>query len=179
MVCALRAIALTLSATLAWSALAQTETTTSAPPSLPTLALRLQDFFQIPFGPKGLMISDRLHQAHGRRVRITGYVVEQEVATLGQFLLSPRPVLMSQHADGEADDLPAATLFVRLDAQQQDWAVAHARGLVEVTGILDVGRQEERDGRISWFRLQLTPEAIHSMNQVEITQYLHSLRHTH
>ena len=69
--------------------------------------------------------------------------------------------------------------FVRLDAEQQDWAVAHARGLVEVTGTLEVGRQEERDGRVSWFRLQLAPEAIRGMNRFEVTQYLHSLQHTH
>jgi len=176
---ALRAAALVLSASFALSAFAQTAPAASAPESSPPVALRLQDFFQMPVGPKGLVISERLRQAQGRQVRITGYVVQQEVATLGQFLLTPRPVLMSQHADGEADDLPPATVFVRLDVEQQDWAVAHARGLVEVTGTLEVGRQEERDGRVSWFRLQLAPEAIRGMNRFEVTQYLHSLQHTH
>ena len=175
----LRAAALALSATVALGALAQSAPAAAAPEPLPPVALRLQDFFQMPVGPKGLVISERLRQAQGRKVRITGYVVQQEVATLGQFLLTPRPVLMSQHADGEADDLPPATVFVRLDADQQGWAVAHARGLVEVTGTLDVGRQEERDGRVSWFRLQLAPEAIRGMNRFEVTQYLHSLQHTH
>ena len=78
------------------------------------IALRLQDFFQMPVGDKGLVVSEQLHQAKGQHVRLVGYVVQQEVATLGQFLLTPRPVLMSQHADGEADDLPPATVFVRL-----------------------------------------------------------------
>jgi len=176
---ALRAAAFTLATTLAMGALAQPAPTVAAAGSLQPVSLRLQDFFQMPVGPKGLVISERLRQAQGRQVRITGYVVQQEVATLGQFLLTPRPVLMSQHADGEADDLPPATVFVRLDAAQQDWAVAHARGLVEVTGTLEVGRQEERDGRVSWFRLQLAPEAIRGMNRFEVTQYLHSLQHTH
>lgn len=175
----LRAAALALVATLAVSAFAQSAATATVVQPVPPEALRLQDFFQMPVGPKGLAISERLRQAQGRQVRITGYVVQQEVATLGQFLLTPRPVLMSQHADGEADDLPPATVFVRLDADQQDWAVAHARGLVEVTGTLDVGRHEERDGRVSWFRLQLAPEAIRGMNRFEVTQYLHSLQHTH
>jgi len=142
-------------------------------------ALRLQDFFQMPVGPKGLVVSDTLRQAQGQRVRLTGYVVQQEVATLGRFLLTPRPVQMSQHADGEADDLPPATVFVRLDASQQDWAVAHARGLVEVTGTLDLGRSEESDGRVSWFRLQLDPQAVRAMNSFEVANYLHSLQHTH
>jgi len=142
-------------------------------------ALRLQDFFQMPVGPKGLVMSDTLRQAQGQRVRLTGYVVQQEVATLGRFLLTPRPVQMSQHADGEADDLPPATVFVRLDASQQDWAVAHARGLVEVTGTLDLGRSEESDGRVSWFRLQLDPQAVRAMNNFEVANYLHSLQHSH
>jgi len=142
-------------------------------------ALSLQDFFQKPVGPQGLLISDRLRQANGKVVRLTGYVVQQEIATVGRFLLTPRPVLMSQHADGEADDLPPATVFVRLSEDQQDWAVAQTRGLVELTGTLEVGRQEERDGRVSWFRLQLAPEAIRGMTRFELTQYLHSLQHAH
>jgi hypothetical protein len=139
-------------------------------------ALSLGDFFQMPVGSQGLLISDRLRQANGKVVRLTGYVVQQEIATLGRFLLTPRPVLLSQHADGEADDLPPATVFVRLSEDQQDWAVALTRGLVEVKGTLEVGRQEERDGRVSWFRLQLAPEAIRAMPR---PQYLHSLQHDH
>jgi hypothetical protein len=143
------------------------------------MALRLQDFFQMPVGPKGLVISETLGNAQGQRVRLTGFVVQQEVATLGRFLLTPRPVQMSQHADGEADDLPPATVFVRLDASQQDWAVAQARGLVEVTGTLDLGRSEESDGRVSWFRLQLDREAVRPMSRLEVADYLHGLQHQH
>ena len=151
----------------------------AAPEPLAPVSLAMKSFFQLPVGPKGLVISDALKQSQGQRVRLTGYVVQQEVATLGRFLLTPRPVQMSQHADGEADDLPPATVFVRLDASQQDWAVAHARGLVEVTGILDVGRREETDGRVSWFRLQLDPQAVRPMSRFEVTNYLHSLQHGH
>lgn len=153
---------------------AQAEPEPLAPP-----ALAMQSFFQRPIGPKGLVISDTLKQYQGQSVRLTGYVVQQEVATLGRFLLTPRPVQMSQHADGEADDLPPATVFVRLDASQQDWAVVQARGLVEVTGTLDVGRLEESDGRVSWFRLQLDPQAVRAMSRFEVTNYLHSLQHSH
>ena len=168
----------------ALTAAAQGAQAESAAPSTPAIsiapsALRLQDFFQMPIGDKGLVVSEPIRRAQGQQVRLVGYVVQQEVATLGQFLLTPRPVLMSQHADGEADDLPPATVFVRLAPDQQDWAVAHARGLVEVTGTFDVGRKEESDGRVSWFRLQLAPEAVRAMNRFEVTQYLHSLQHSH
>jgi hypothetical protein len=57
--------------------------------------------------------------------------------------------------------------------------VAHARGLVEVTGTLEVGRKEERDGRVSWFRLQLEPEAVRPMSRFEVANYLHGLQHKH
>jgi len=142
-------------------------------------AISLQDFFQKPVGPHGLLISERLRHANGKVVRLTGYVVQQEIATVGRFLLTPRPVLMSQHSDGEADDLPPATVLVRLSEDQQGWAVAHTGGLVEVTGTLEVGRFEERDGRVSWFRLQLAPDAIRAMTSSELTQHLHSLQHAH
>lgn len=166
---------------LAWPAAAQTEAPELGAPrdSATPLTLRLTDFFQLPVGAKGLVVSEQTRQAQGQQVRLVGYVVQQEVATLGQFFLTPRPVLMSQHADGEADDLPPATVLVSLAPEQQAWAVAQARGLVEVTGTFDTGRKEEADGRVSWFRLQLGPDAVRTMNPFEVTQYLHSLQHTH
>lgn len=147
-------------------------------PSAP-VSLVMQSFFQLPVGPKGLVISDTLKQSQGQRVRLTGYVVQQEVATLGRFLLTPRPVQMSQHADGEADDLPPSTVAVSLPAEQQDWIVAYTRGLVEVVGVLDVGRQEGPDGRVTWVRLQLDSEATRRMNAAEFFSYRHAMQHKH
>lgn len=175
---ALRVAALVTIALLANQAIGQVPGLTPVTHATP-VTLALNAFFHMPVGPQGLVIADAVRQAQGQQVRLVGFVVQQEVATLGQFLLTPRPVAMSQHADGEADDLPPATVLVRLDPAQQDWVVTHVRGLVEVTGTLDVGRQEERDGRVSWFRLQLAPDAVRPMNRFEVTQYLHSLQHTH
>jgi hypothetical protein len=173
------AIAFVLCVSLSLGVFAQSPSTLSAYQPEPPIPLRLQEFFQMPVGPQGLVLSERLRSANGRLVRLTGYVVRQEVATPGHFLLAPRPVQMSQHADGEADDLPPATVLVRLATDQQDWAVAHASGLVEVTGTLELGRKEESDGRVSWFRLQLTPEAIRGMTPIEMTQHLPSQQHGH
>jgi len=141
--------------------------------------LRFRDFFRTPVGSTGLDISDTLSQADGQSVRLVGYMVQQENATPGRFLLTPRPVQMSEHADGDADDLPPATVVVYLDPSQQDWAVPHVRGLVTVSGKLSVSRHEESDGRVSWVRLQLDPDAARSMNASELTGYLHSLQHQH
>jgi hypothetical protein len=86
---------------------------------------------------------------------------------------------MSEHADGEADDLPAATVMVYLDPSQQGWKLAHARGLLELRGTLSVGRFEEADGRVSWVRLQLAPEGVRGMNSFEVSAYLHGQQHRH
>jgi hypothetical protein len=90
-------------------------------------------------------------------------MVQQEEAAPGRFMLTPRPVQMSEHADGAADDLPPATVMVYLDPSQQDWVVPHVHGLISVSGVLKVGRHEETDGRVSWVRLQLEPQAVQSV----------------
>lgn len=145
----------------------------------PAPELRMRDFFRTPVGPKGLEISDALKQADGRTVSLVGYMVLQEKTPLGRFMLTPRPVQMSEHADGDADDLPPAMAVVTLDPTQQAFAVPYVRGLIQVSGVLHVGRFEESDGRVSWVRLQLAPDATRGMNAFEVASYLHSLQHTH
>jgi len=141
--------------------------------------LRFKEFFRSPQGPQGLEISDVLMRSDGQTVRVTGYMVHNERPPLGRFMLTPRPVQMSEHADGDADDLPAATLMVYLDPSQKDFAVPHVSGLIEVSGRLSVGRFEETDGRVSWVRLQLAPEATRGMNAFELAGYMHTLQHKH
>lgn len=120
--------------------------------------LSFKDFFQFPVGPRGLDIHPRLQQAHGRAVRLRGYMVQQDPGSQrGQFLFTPRPVQMSEHADGDADDLPPATVLVKLVPDQATWLVSHTPGLIELAGILSVGRQEADDGRVTWVQLQLQP----------------------
>ena len=150
---------------------------TMAQPEPPEL--RFRDFYQMPVGPAGLEVSPTLRDSDGTAVRLVGYMVQQDKTVPGRFLLAPRPVQMSEHADGEADDLPPATVVVTLAAEQQGWVVPHVRGLVAVSGLLSVGRVEEPDGRVSWVRLQLAPWAARSMNPVEMSVFLHSRLHSH
>jgi hypothetical protein len=159
--------------TLALPALAQNLPAANAP------LLRFVDFFKLPMGSKGAEITPALLQADGQRVRLTGYMVQQERPAQGHFMLTPRPVRMSEHSDGDADDLPAAWAMVYLDPEQKDFAVPYQRGLMELSGVLSVGRLEEKDGRVSWVRLQLQPEATRGMNAFEVANYLHSLQHVH
>ncbi len=135
--------------------------------------LRFSDFFRAPVGPAGLEISDTLRKSDGAPIRLVGYMVLQESPAAGRFLLTPRPVQMNQHADGEADDLPPATVAVYLDPSQNDWVVPYVRGLVAVSGALAVGRHEESDGRVSWVRLQLDADATRGMSELELAVLRH------
>ncbi len=144
-------------------------TTSPASPTSPTseassaaapLELKFSQFFRQPIGDRGLVLSDALQAADGREVRLVGYMVAQEQPQPGRFWLTPRPVRMSEHADGEADDLPPATVTVRLDPSQQDRLIPHQDGLLVLTGRLRVGRLEDDTGRVSWVRLELSPDAL-------------------
>ena len=141
--------------------------------------LRFSDFFKLPVGPRGPEMSTSLLEARGQTVQLTGYMVQQERPLPGEFLLTPRPVQMSEHADGEADDLPIATARVLLDSSQADRLVPHQRGLVQLQGVLSAQRQVGPDGRVSWVQLQLAADAARAMDLAELARYVHTKQHTH
>ena len=143
------------------------------------LTISFHDFFQRPVGLAGLLLNEQILQAQGRQVRLTGYMVQQEKLAPGRFLLAQRPVLLSQHADGEADDLPPATVLVVLSPEQQDRFVAYTRGVIDVVGELDVGREECTEGKVSWIRLRLASNGTRVMNGIEYLTYKHSMQHKH
>ncbi len=124
------------------------------------LLLRFADFFAHPVGRHGLAPGPRLLAADGQRVRIVGYMVATEDPQPGRFLLTPLPLRMSEHADGDADDLPPATLAVWLHSTQQALALPHRSGPIALTGVLRYGRHAEPDGRIVWVGLQLDADAV-------------------
>jgi hypothetical protein len=126
----------------------------------PPVALGFGDFFMQPIGARGLTPTPQLRAAVGREVRLVGFMVQREHAPPGRFLLTPRPVSMAEHADGEADDLPAATVTVVLDDSQSTRFVAHQPGPMALTGRLEYGPVEDETGRVSWLRLRLPPEAL-------------------
>lgn len=155
-----------------WMGTAQPQATTT-PVARPNGELRFRNFFATPAGASQLEISDTLRQAEGQIVRLVGYMVQQKNPTPGRFLLAPRPVLLSEHAHENADVLPAAIVEVKLDPQQQDWAVPHLKGLVTLNGKLSLHPPQACDERVSSVRLQLDHEAARGMNVFELTGYLH------
>jgi hypothetical protein len=134
---------------IAWSQI-------TASTSDPTV-LRFRDFYQSPVGPAGLQMSTTLRQAHGQRVQLTGYMVTQEAPLSGHFFFTALPLTMSSHADGDADDLPPATVLVQLPPAEQALPVLSTAGLLQLTGQLQVARHEMADGRVVWIRLLLEP----------------------
>lgn len=145
----------------------------------PAVNLAFKDFFQFPIGSKGLVYSHQLLDSNRKRVRLSGYMVQQEQKTPGLFLLSPRPIVMNQHADGPADDLPASTVFVELSPEQSNRIVAYTRGVIEVNGVLNLGRKEHAGGMVSWIRLELDSNRAITMNSFEYLNYKHLNQHSH
>ncbi len=122
--------------------------------------LAFSDFFKQPIGPRGLEASAQLKAAVGHEVRLVGFMVQREQPQAGSFFLTPRPVSMAEHADGDADDLPAATVTVLLPDGQRDRFIAHRAGPIALTGRLEYGPAEDETGRVSWLRLHIAPDAL-------------------
>jgi hypothetical protein len=116
--------------------------------------LAFSEFFKLPVGPEGLELSDRLKGLDGRRVRILGFMVQQSDPWSAAFLLSPVAVQLDEHEYGQADDLPPATLYVRMPAKT-DGPVPYTPGLMLLTGTLHVGAREIESGRRTWVTLDI------------------------
>lgn len=116
--------------------------------------LRFRDVYALPVGPRGLETTDRLRELDGRRVRLVGYMVQADVA--GGFVLSPLPAALGDADEGLADDLPPSAVLVELprDAALRS---GHMPGLIQVTGVLRVGRAESAalPGRVFPARVEL------------------------
>jgi hypothetical protein len=132
---------------------------TASLPKLPPLPagvsdLKFCDFFVQPMGRRGLEFTEKVRDLDGQRVRILGFMVRQENAPPGVFLLAPIPVeLHERESDCFIDNLPAAVLHVFMPPPAKP--VPHTPGLMLLTGILSLGNRLEADGRVSVARLAL------------------------
>ena len=73
-------------------------------PPVAAVKVAFSEFFQMPFGPKGLTFTPKAKALAGQWVSIKGYMVKMEQPLTGQFILSPRPVEINDHADVDAND---------------------------------------------------------------------------
>jgi len=133
----------------------RTQADTAAVAAVPPADLKFEEFYQHPVGPYGLQPSARLLALDGQRVRIVGYMVDEQEPTPGVFKLTPVPVQLAEQEDGPADDLPGATVFVHLAPADASRSLPFQSGLLELVGRLELGAREEADGRVAYVRLLL------------------------
>jgi hypothetical protein len=123
-------------------------------PPVGTTDLKFHELFKLPIGPRGLEPSEKLIGLNGKPVRMVGYMAKKENPTAGLFILSPLPVNLGDEDESFADDLPANAVYVRMDSASNS-VVPYLPGLIKLTGILQVGFEQETDGRVSTVRLLL------------------------
>jgi hypothetical protein len=121
-----------------------------AAPDKPALALEFADFFIADRKPPEL--APTLTSAQGKRVRMVGFMAHMEQAPSGAFYLTRLPVSCDEMGAGTGD-LPVDA--VRVNIVPPPKQVPFVPGLIEVTGVLDLGRREEPDGAVSHIRLVL------------------------
>ena len=121
----------------------------------PATDLSFKEFYAFPIGPRGLEPTQKLLSLNNKRIHITGFMVKEEEPIAGLFLLTSLPVSLAEKEDGPADDLPATTLFVHMPARDASSINPYRSGLWDLTGTLQIGNQQESDGRVSYTRLLL------------------------
>jgi hypothetical protein len=143
--------------------------------------LKFAEFFKLPVGPLGLEMTERLKQLDGKRVRILGHMVKEDLTPCnscpvtptkgnrprpawmefvvpGRMMFTEHPAFVSHAHYGLADDLPPQTIFVTVPDQFGE-LVPFTPGPMLLTGVLSVGNKPEPDGRMSVVRLTLDPPA--------------------
>ena len=126
------------------------------PPPAGVTDLKFRELFKLPIGPRGLEPSEKLIGLNGKQVRMVGYMAKEENSTAGMFILSPLPVAMGDEDESFADDLPASAVFVHVESSRNA-LIPYLPGLIQLTGTLQFGPQQEGDGRVSTVRLLLDP----------------------
>lgn len=100
-----------------------------------------------------LAISERARSHDGLKVKLVGYMAELEVAPRDAFYITQIPVTCDEAGDGTAD-LPLTAVLVKLGNHGSRFT-HHVAGPIEVTGIFNVGRVTDSNGRNAWFSLTL------------------------
>lgn len=128
------------------------------PPPRGVSDLKFRDMYTMPVGPRGLVPTPRLRELDGRRVRLIGYMVQQETATAGTFLLAPMPLKLGDEDESLADDLPPSVVLVRVSGAAAR-VIPARNGLIQLIGVLSTVQDTGSvvDGR--FFSVRLVPDA--------------------
>lgn len=115
--------------------------------------LRFDEFYKMPVGPRGLEPTEKLLSLNGKRVRILGYMANMQMRGNRQMMLAPVPLKAQPLEYGQADDIPATHVLVRVPGNAAQ-AVPYTPGLLLLTGKLTVGGRS-LDGENAFVRLLL------------------------
>lgn len=127
-------------------------------PPLPEGVTDLQfgEIYRTPVGPAGLEFTDKARQLAGQRVRMMGYMIRQSQPVPWCFLFSHAPLRLHEREYGFAEDLPASAIHVFVQKSALP-IVPYTPGRLLLTGTLQLGPQQEPDGRVSHVRMLLDP----------------------
>lgn len=142
---------------------------TQVSPPLAPVELTFRDFYKTPVGHQGLEPTEKLRALENKRVRIVGFMAQEEEPTAGIFLLASRPAQVAEKADGMADDLPIGTVTVYMPAGDQQKILAYRPGPWVISGILQLGNREDNNGRVSYVRLMMDQNDITAASQAKTT----------
>ncbi len=109
----------------------------------------------VEFGNGTLRLSEKAMRLSKTRVRVAGYMANLELPPRGGFYLTAQPVHGDESGAGTGD-LPLDAVLV-LTRSVVDAPIEPIAEPVEVTGILELGPQEDSEGRPNWIRLRLDP----------------------
>jgi hypothetical protein len=101
-----------------------------------------------------LVLSPAVEALRGKTVRVRGYMIQMEDPPKGAFYLSPRPVEQDESGGGTGD-IPPSSVLVKVpgvSGQEIPWRPAP----VEVVGTLEVGREEDAEGRVTSVRVVMS-----------------------
>lgn len=127
--------------------------------------LEFGELFKTPVGPRGLEYSEKAFSLAGKRVRIRGHMVRQARPIPWCFLFSPVPQTLHEREYGLADDLPMNCLHIRVPKSAAP-IVQHRPGSFAITGVLEIGPQEEADERRSVARVIMNREDVEAARLV-------------
>jgi hypothetical protein len=143
----------------------------ATPPALPAPDAKLEFRELLTLGQK-LAPSPKAESFSGRRVSLTGYMAQMELAPKGAFYLASRPVQCDEAGAGTAD-LPPDSVLV-LARALGDKPAPFVPGPLELTGVLDVGNRTDAEGRTSGFRLILDAPLGEQLAQLDQPEPQHS-----
>jgi hypothetical protein len=117
--------------------------------------LRFDEFYKMPVGDRGLEPTEKLLSLNGKRVRIGGYMADMQLRGNRQMIFAPVPLKAQPLEYGQADDIPASHVLVRVPGNAAE-RVPFTPGLMLLTGRLTVGGRS-LDGENAFVRLLLDP----------------------